>query len=160
MTSPKIKICERCNKNEVTNGTSLCNKCYDDHNEIFGINKKQRSRKKKHNNRNGYSLSAMITGLGIVIYQFMMISDIMSSSPEPETAIGLGVIALFIAPSFVALLVAVLLNVIGYFLSNKVLTLVSAIIYIVALILSPLYGWIGIPSMIMQFIAYGTMGRE
>lgn len=131
MTNNENKICERCKTRNVTNGTSLCNKCYDDHNEIFGINKKQRSRKKKHNNRNGYSLSAMITGLGIVIYQFMMISDIMSSSPEPEaTAIGLGLIALFIAPSFVALLVAVLLNVIGYFLSNKALTLVSAIIYI------------------------------
>jgi len=36
MTQNTKKICDRCNKKEVTNGTSLCDKCFEAHNEIFG----------------------------------------------------------------------------------------------------------------------------
>lgn len=60
-------------------------------------------------------------------------------------------------PSFICTSIGVLLNVIGYFTNNRIVTLISAIFYVLGLILMPLWGFLGIPSLILQFIAFAKM---
>lgn len=61
------KICVRCNKNEVTNGTSLCDKCYEEHNEIFGITNEFNSKKKKETKSVEYFVLILIVIMTIII---------------------------------------------------------------------------------------------
>lgn len=61
------KICVRCNKNEVTNGTSLCDKCYEEHNEIFGITNEFNSEKKKETKSVEYFVLILIVIMTIII---------------------------------------------------------------------------------------------
>lgn len=61
------KICVRCNKNEVTNGTSLCDKCYEGHNEIFGITNEFNSGKKKETKSGKYFGLILIVVITVII---------------------------------------------------------------------------------------------
>lgn len=55
---------------------------------------------------------------------------------------------------------AVILNLIGYLMAHRTITLISAIIYTVALVIMPLWGFVAIPSMILQYIAYAKMKNQ
>lgn len=106
------------------------------------------------------SLVALILGIIAVAIEYGAASGSLggasSSAEKAGVAIGLAIIM----PSAVAMAIAVILNAIGYFMANRVITLISAIIYIVALILMPLWGFLGIPSMILQFIAFAKLKPE
>lgn len=79
MTQATKKICDRCNKNEVTNGTSLCDKCYEDHNEIFGVTDKFNSKKE-----NGASSGKPLGPIIIMIVMSILFSWVINSEkPTP-----------------------------------------------------------------------------
>lgn len=52
------------------------------------------------------------------------------------------------------------MNLIGYLMAHRTITLISAIIYTVALVIMPLWGFVAIPSMILQYIAYAKMKNQ
>lgn len=101
------------------------------------------------------SLVALILG---ALAAFILVSAWLSPVQGDEYAqLGASIGKAIVMPSAICTLVAVILNTIGYFLANRTLTLISAIFYVLGLILMPLWGFVGIPSMILQFIAFGKM---
>lgn len=103
------------------------------------------------------SLIALILGVIAVIIEIGSAGDAFGSTTNSAEEIGTAIGMAFVMPSVVCMFVAVILNAIGYFLINRVLTLISAIFYAIALVLMPLWGFLGIPSMILQFIAFAKM---
>lgn len=49
-----MKMCARCQINAVTNGTSLCNDCYEIHNQIHGIGSTSRSHRHTKTSKTDY----------------------------------------------------------------------------------------------------------
>lgn len=103
------------------------------------------------------SLIAMI--LGILAAMLMIGVLFGSSNPSASQAerIGQGIGQMIVLPSVICMVVAVIFNVLGYFMVSRPLTLVSAIFYTLSLILMPLWGFLGIPSLILQFVSYSKL---
>lgn len=102
------------------------------------------------------SLVAMILG----ILAFILLFSSFIGGPEASNSaqeLGVAIGKAIVLPSLICTSIAVLLNIIGYFTINRILTLISAIFYVLGLILMPLWGFVGIPSMILQFIAFAKM---
>ncbi len=70
MTREPQKICERCNRNFVYNGTSLCDKCYEEHNEIYGITQEslQHSEATPKNRILNVGIALSLVGLLVVFF--------------------------------------------------------------------------------------------
>ena len=109
-------------------------------------------------NRSKLSLVAMILGILAVLLLFSTFNDGPKSGNAAEEA-GAAIGKAIVLPSLITTSIAVLLNIIGYITINRTLTLVSAIFYVIGLILMPLWGFVGIPSMILQFIAFARMKK-
>ena len=102
------------------------------------------------------SLVALI--LGVISLIIVVSAMFKSNAGGSEAALAGEMIGkAIVMPSAICTFVAVLWNCIGYFTANRTVTLISAIFYVLALILMPLWGFIGIPSMILQFVAYAKM---
>ena len=107
--------------------------------------------------RSGISGLAMILGIAAAAYQVYLWVTV--GTVDDPTGIGemlgweLAGLAM-VEASIVSLLLAVLVNIVGFFGSSRVLTLFSAILYLLALVLVPLWGFMGIPSLLLQIIAY------
>lgn len=106
--------------------------------------------------RSKLSMVAMILGIIAIIFALSALFGMDESTNDAE-AVGMAIGTAIIMPSLISLIVAVILNIIGYFTVNRSLTLISAIFYVVSLILMPLWGFLGIPSMILQFIAFAKL---
>lgn len=105
-------------------------------------------------------LSMIAFILGIIALIFMASAILGMDTPtDSAEQIGASIGFAIILPSIISTTVAVLLNGIGYFTINKTVTLVSTIFYVIGLILMPLWGFLGIPSMILQFIAFTKMKK-
>ena len=99
------------------------------------------------NKKNIFSLIALIIGVLALFYYFRAMVN--------NAGMFIGGV-LFALPMLFMLLVAILMNAIGYFLANKTLTMISAILYLISWVLSPIIGIFVVPSMILQFVAYAT----
>ncbi|NLZ56210.1 MAG: hypothetical protein GX900_06060 [Clostridiaceae bacterium] len=109
--------------------------------------------------KNKLSLVAMILGVIACIILFSAYTRGIETSNIAEK-IGLAIGKAIVLPSLISTSIAALLNVIGYFTVNRTLTLISAIFYVLGLILMPLWGFVGIPSMILQFVAFANMKKD
>lgn len=105
------------------------------------------------------SLIALILGVIAIALEIGAAGSAMGSAKTDAESIGTSIGLVVVMPSLCAMVIAVILNAIGYFMSHRIITLISAILYIVALILMPLWGFVGIPSMILQFIAFAKMKK-
>lgn len=109
--------------------------------------------------KNTLSLIALIIGALALIFVITSIGGLSQSSNTAEeigTAIGLAIVM----PSVVCLGVGVLLNLIGYLTVSKGTTLASAIFYTLSLILFFAWGFVAIPSMILQYVAHAKMKKS
>lgn len=111
---------------------------------------------KVKNKRSKLSMVAMILGVIAFVFGVSTILGIDVSGSGAES-VGSSIGVAIIMPSFICTSIGVLLNVIGYFTNNRIVTLISAIFYVLGLILMPLWGFLGIPSLILQFIAFAKM---
>ena len=116
----------------------------------------QRPRKRK---RSTLSLIALILGILAVIIEIGTASSGMGSAANDAEQAGVALGLMIVLPSAASLFVAVILNLIGYLTRSRGLTLASAIVYIVAFVLFPLWGFVALPSMILQFVAFAKMKK-
>lgn len=112
-----------------------------------------RSRKK----RSGLSLAALIIGFLALIIEYAAASGVMNSATNAAEQLGVAIGMALVMPSIVMLVIAVILNLIGWLINNRVLTLISAIFYVLAFVLFMSWGFVALPSMILQFIAFAKM---
>lgn len=103
------------------------------------------------------SLVAMILGIICISIMIALIKQNTGSTTDSAEALGSMIGLGIVLPSVGSMAVAVILNIIGYFSNARVITLISGIFYALSLVLMPLWGFIGIPSMILQFIAFKKM---
>lgn len=105
------------------------------------------------------SLVAMIIGIVVAVQEIIEMQGFYNTS-NGAALIGVSIAAQMIVPSIVCLALAVILNIIGWLLVNKTLTLISAIIYTLAVVVFPAWGFVAIPSAILQFIAFGILRKR
>ena len=105
------------------------------------------------------SLIALIIGALALVFQFTTMKSQVGGTTSSAEQAGMAIGMALVLPSVGALAVAVLLNAIGHFAVNRTLTLISAILYTLALILFPLWGFVAIPSMILQYVAFARMNK-
>lgn len=108
--------------------------------------------------RNKLSLFSLI--LGIIIVGIFSSTILGSSATNEAELIGEAIGKYIVLPSAVAMLTAVILNGIGYFQNSSTITLLSAILYIISLLLMPLWGFLGIPNILLQFITFSKMKKS
>lgn len=104
------------------------------------------------------SLAALILGVIAFGIQMSAMSSAGSAGGDAEK-VGMALGMAIVAPSFFMLIAGVILNAIGFLMTQKVLTLISAIFYTLSLVLFPLWGFVAIPSMILQYVAFAKMGK-
>ncbi|MDD4323867.1 MAG: hypothetical protein PHR78_02635 [Eubacteriales bacterium] len=110
--------------------------------------------------RDGLSGLAMVFGIAaaaLQIYYWLTVGAV--SDPTGLGAL-LGIefsLLTMVEASIISLLVAVVLNIIGFFGNSRGLTIISFLFYLLALILMPFWGFMGIPSLILQFVAIFSM---
>lgn len=109
--------------------------------------------------RSRTSLIAMILGIAVSLFQFSTLGSLGSTAATDAEKAGMAIGAAIVMPSVVTLVIAVILNIIGYFTRNRTVTLISAIFYSISIVLFPLWGFVAIPSMILQFVAFARMKR-
>lgn len=108
--------------------------------------------------KSNLSLIALILG---TIAAFILVSAWLAPTQGDEfVQLGASIGKAIVMPSAICTVIAVILNYIGYFLINRTLTLISAIFYVLGLVLMPLWGFVGIPSMVLQFIAFAKMKNQ
>ncbi len=105
------------------------------------------------------SLVALILGVLAIIIEFTAASGSMNSASSDAEQVGAAIGLAIVLPSVIMLIIAVILNLIGFLVNNKVLTLISAIFYTLAFFLFFLWGFVAIPSMVLQFVAYAKMKK-
>lgn len=106
------------------------------------------------------SLVALILGVLALLFEFTALSNASSSATSSAAKLGVAIGMSIVLPSVVAMAAAVVLNAVGYLKNHRTITLISAILYTVAFVLMPLWGFVGIPSMILQFIAFTKMPKS
>ncbi|MDD3416360.1 MAG: hypothetical protein PHY47_20550 [Lachnospiraceae bacterium] len=103
-------------------------------------------------------LISMLIGIGYLLYSAFYWSgagDVLSGSES----LGVGIAMILVLPHLVCTAAAVLFNIIAFCINNKWLTLTGAILYVVSMMLFPLYATFVIAEVILSFIAFATMGR-
>lgn len=102
------------------------------------------------------SLAALILGVIALLIMASVFFSKGNTANEAE-AVGRAIGKAIVMPAVIATFVAVVLNLIGYTMNHRIITLISAIFYTIALIIMPLWGFIDIPSMILQYVAFAKM---
>lgn len=105
------------------------------------------------------SLVAMIIGIIVAVWEIVEMQGFFSTS-DGAALIGVSIAAQMIIPSIVCLAIGVILNIIGWLMVNKTLTLTSAILYTLAVVVFPAWGFVAIPSAILQFVAFGMLRKQ
>lgn len=97
-----------------------------------------------------------------VSYQWYKLQDLYSifSSEGILFKLGASLVVSSIFPSVLAFTSALILNIIGYYMNHRYVTLASIVLYGAALLITPSWGFLAIPSLALQIIAYGDMAEE
>lgn len=108
--------------------------------------------------KNKLSLIAMILGIlaftALLLVAYAKGVEIDSISKKVVAVAGKAVVPTSL---IMCINVAVFLNIMGYLTVNRMLTLISAIFYMIGPVLMPPWGFIGAPSMVLQLIAFAKM---
>lgn len=110
--------------------------------------------------RNKISFAAMIIGILASIFLFATASGASAGVTNEWEALGVGIAMSMIMPAIILTVVAAILNIIGWAKTNRTVTLISAICYALALLAFPAWGFVAVPSMVLQFIAFANMPNK
>ncbi len=110
--------------------------------------------------RSKLSFIALIIGSLAAVFLISTASSSMSSTTNEWEALGASIAMSMVMPAIILVVTAAILNLIGWLTSNRVVTLISAICYLLGLLAFPMWGFVGIPSMILQFIAFSKMPKK
>ena len=102
-------------------------------------------------------LIALILGVGYCIYSFSYWSGVGSRAATDSEAIGAGIASMLVLPHLVVVGIAVLFNILAFFMYNRPFALVAAILYTVGLALFPAYFMFVIVEMVLCYIAFAKM---
>lgn len=100
------------------------------------------------------SLILTIGYLAYCVYYWRFSGNIVSDSAEMW---GFNVAHALVMPHIVAVVIAFVFNWIGVILPNRWFILVGAIIYVIAMVLMPIYFMFVILQMILSFVGFGLM---
>ena len=106
------------------------------------------------------SLVAMILGILVSLFMIYAACDVMGSTSSAAEELGVVIGLSIVMPAIVLVILGTVLNIIGYFTSSRVLTLISAIAYTLGLLAFPMWGFVAIPPLILQFIAFAKMPKR
>ena len=106
-------------------------------------------------------LISMIIGIAYLIYSFYYWGGANASTAASDTeAIGTGLATVIVMPHLILTGIAVIFNVLAFFLYNRPFALVAGILYTVALAVFPPYFMFVIIEMILCYIAFAKMKKN
>lgn len=103
-------------------------------------------------------LVSFVLGLLYVIYLIMYFSGALAGTEGAEQ-VGAGIATFVVFPHFICVALATLFNGIGWAMNSKGFALTGGILYVVSMILFPLYFLFVIIQAILSFIGYAKIGK-
>lgn len=104
-------------------------------------------------------LTSFILGVVYVVYLVMYFSGALAGTEGAEQ-VGAGIATFVVFPHFICVALATLFNGIGWTMNSKGFTLTGGILYVVSMILFPLYFFFVIIQAVLSFIGYAKIGKE
>lgn len=104
-------------------------------------------------------LISFILGLLYVIYLVCYFGDALGSSSGSEQ-VGVGIASFIVFPHFICAALATLFNGLGWGMNKKGFALTGGILYVVAMILFPLYFMFVLIQAILSFIGYAKLSKN
>lgn len=104
-------------------------------------------------------LISWIIGAAYMIYLVSYMAGAGANAGSSAEAVGVGLATALVAPHALCVLVAVVLNIIGWAKSSRGLALAGAILYAVSMILMPIYFMFVIVEMILSFVGFANLKK-
>lgn len=112
----------------------------------------------RKNGKNKLALISWILSLLYLIYLIYYFAGGVGNSSGSEQA-GAAIATALVFPHMLAVGIALIFNMLGYFLNNRAFILVGAILYSVAILLFMMYFMFVIIQMILSYIAFAKMKK-
>lgn len=109
--------------------------------------------------RSALLLIAGVLGILYLLYSVSYWTSVNDGSGTAE-AIGAGIATAIVFPHLICAGVAVISNVLAFFMRHRAFALVAGILYSVAMILFPLYFMFTVIQAILCYIAFARMKKE
>ncbi len=109
--------------------------------------------------KNKLLLISFVLGMAYSIYLFAYFTGAIGSS-EGSEQIGAALATAIIMPHMIVTVLATIFNGLGCFLNKRGFALVGAILYVIAMVLMPIYFMFVIIQMILSFIGFAKMRKE
>ncbi|SFE88670.1 hypothetical protein [Peptostreptococcus sp. D1] len=110
--------------------------------------------------RSKLALISMILGALYLIYIIYYFTSNMASTTGGADTVGVGIATMLVLPHILCTGIALLFNILGYFMNKAGFMLTSGILYAVAMVLFLIYFMFVIIQMILSFVAYAKMKKE
>ena len=104
-------------------------------------------------------LISAIIGIAYLVYSIFYWTGANTSSSDSAAAVGAGIATVLVLPHLIFTALAVIFNVLGYFMSHRGFALTGGILYSVALVLFPLYFMFVLIEAILSFIGFAKLKK-
>lgn len=104
-------------------------------------------------------LISWVLGIAYLIYLIVYFGDALNTTQGAEQT-GVGIAATLVFPHAIAVLLAVVFNVLGWAMHKRGFALTGGILYAVSIALFPLYFMFVIIQMILSFVGYAKMKNK
>ncbi len=107
------------------------------------------------------SVASFISAVLGILYAIYLISYFTGAiaSTTGDEQIGAGIATALILPHLIVLILAVIFNLLGFFIKNAALTLVGGILYSVSAVLFLAYALFEVPMIIFAFIGFAKQKK-
>lgn len=102
-------------------------------------------------------LVSAIIGAAYLIYSIFYWTGANASSADSAAAIGAGIATVLVFPHLICTGLAVLFNILGYFMNHRGFALTGGILYAVAMLLFPPYFMFVLAETILSFIGFAKL---
>ena len=104
-------------------------------------------------------LVSWILGAAYVLYLFTYFFGANANTSDSAEAIGAGLATALVTPHLIAVLLAVIFNILGWAMCKRGFALTGAILYAVSMVLFPMYFFFVIVQMILSFVGFAKLKK-
>lgn len=102
-------------------------------------------------------LISMLVGLAYVAYSIYYWTGANAGNGSDTEAVGAAIATAVVMPHLVLAFLALVFNILGFFMSKPAFALTAGILYSVSLLLFPPYFWGVVLELVLCYVAFGLM---
>lgn len=104
-------------------------------------------------------LVSWLLGAAYVLYLCTYFFGANANTSDSAEAIGAGLATALVTPHLIAVLLAVIFNILGWAMCKRGFALTGAILYAVSMVLFPMYFFFVIVQMILSFVGFAKLKK-